>query len=255
MANSDLPEYDELRSYTTPISKVQKAREDMEELNWDLSASGIFESTDELKLGSQDPLAQYFPNPEGNKWNNLSDYPTNPTDYDEAALSISRYAITEAKRADIFNSVNFMTLGPAEFRQGEEDTEIPTATTNPQRPRTLAAAYSGKEMKLTVVFFDGTLYNYFAVSDDEWKDFKSSPSKGKYIIQTLNSKPRGPADMSGVSEEVQRVLQRIARYAQIANAKKSGFKTKPINRRRPKTPRTPLQANTSPQNRSTPFGT
>jgi len=255
VANSDMPDYEELRSYTAPIPKVTNAYADMEELNWDISAPGLFDSSEDIQAGSQDVISKYFPNPEGNIWNNLSDYPMNPGDMSEAMLSITRYAMAEAQNASIFDSANFMTLGPAEFRQDDEDTEIPTSTENPQRPRTLAAAYSGEQMKLTVVFFDGTLYNYFGVSNEEWKSFKSSTSKGKYIKSNLDSKPRGPADMAGISDDVQKVLQRISRYAQIANAKKSGFQSKAISRRRPKTPTTPLKASTSPQNRSTPFGT
>ena len=58
-------------------------------------------------------------------------------------------------------------------------TVVPTSTSNPERPRTVAAGYDAQEQKITVVFRDGTFYNYYEVSPTEWTQFKSRVSKGK----------------------------------------------------------------------------
>jgi len=110
--------------------------------------------------------------------------------------------------------------------QGGEDsspadlTVIPTSTTNPQRPRTVAAGYDEDEEKLTVVFRDGTFYNYYEVDANEWKAFKANRSKGAIIYQMLDFKPRGPADVSTLSKSAQRAFYRFSRGAQIHNAEK-----------------------------------
>ena len=92
--------------------------------------------------------------------------------------------------------------------------EIPTKTTNPLRPRTVAAIWEAQNQLLTVVFRDGTFYNYYGVSIQEWRAFKQSPSKGRYILEVLDSKSRGPADMSDMPVDVAEFLYRAARTAQ-----------------------------------------
>jgi hypothetical protein len=105
--------------------------------------------------------------------------------------------------------------------QNEEDsspadlTVVPTSTTNPERPRTVAAGYDEDEEKLTVVFRDGTFYNYYEVDANEWKAFKANRSKGAVIARMLDFKPRGPADMSSLSKKAQQAFYRFSRGAQI----------------------------------------
>jgi len=105
--------------------------------------------------------------------------------------------------------------------QNEEDsspadlTVVPTSTTNPKRPRTVAAGYDEEEEKLTVVFRDGTFYNYYEVDANEWKAFKANRSKGAIIAQMLDFKPRGPADMSSLSKKAQQAFYRFSRGAQV----------------------------------------
>jgi hypothetical protein len=94
---------------------------------------------------------------------------------------------------------------------------LPTSTTNPDRPRTVAAGYDGGRGVLTVVFRDGTFYNYYDVSEDEWGQFKSSYSKGRYIMAVLDGKPRGTARMANVSLAAREGLYRIARTGQWVN--------------------------------------
>jgi hypothetical protein len=105
--------------------------------------------------------------------------------------------------------------------QNQEDsspadlTVVPTSTTNPKRPRTVAAGYDEEEEKLTVVFRDGTFYNYYEVDANEWKAFKANRSKGAAIARMLDFKPRGPADMSSLSKKAQQAFYRFSRGAQI----------------------------------------
>jgi hypothetical protein len=110
-------------------------------------------------------------------------------------------------------------------------TVVPTSTTNPKRPRTVAAGYDEDEEKLTVVFRDGTFYNYYEVDANEWKAFKANRSKGAIIYQMLDFKPRGPADVSSLSKAAQQAFYRFSRGSQIASKgvvagqKKTTYKT------------------------------
>lgn len=98
---------------------------------------------------------------------------------------------------------------------GQSDlAEIPTATSNFERPRTVAAAYSPQVATLTIIFRDGTFYNYYEVTKEEWEGFRAQPSKGDYIKSVLDAKKRGPADMSRFPEEVREILYRAYRTAQ-----------------------------------------
>jgi hypothetical protein len=105
--------------------------------------------------------------------------------------------------------------------QNEEDdspaplTVVPTSTTNPERPRTVAAGYDADEEKLTVVFRDGTFYNYYEVDENEWAAFKANRSKGAVIYRMLDFKPRGPADESNISQSAREAYYRFARGSQI----------------------------------------
>lgn len=71
-------------------------------------------------------------------------------------------------------------------------TEIPTKTTNPKKPRTLAAGYDRPSQTLTVTFRDGTVWNYYGVTYQMWTAFKASPSPGRYIRTRLDFKAYGP---------------------------------------------------------------
>jgi KTSC domain len=106
-------------------------------------------------------------------------------------------------------------------------TVVPTSTTNPERPRTVAAGYDKSEQKITVVFRDGTYYNYYEVSPTEWQAFKARVSKGRYIYSYLDSKPRGPADIAGISATARKAFYRIARGAQQLHKGRPGKPPKP----------------------------
>ena len=99
-------------------------------------------------------------------------------------------------------------------------TLVPTSTTNPKRPRTVAAGYDEDEEKLTVMFRDGTLYNYYEVDKNEWAAFKANRSKGAVIYRMLDFKPRGYADESNFTRQQLQAFYRISRGTQIASGGK-----------------------------------
>ena len=105
--------------------------------------------------------------------------------------------------------------------QNEEDTSpaeltlVPTSSSNPERPRTVAAGYDEDEEKLTVMFRDGTLYNYYEVTPNEWAAFKANRSKGAVIYRLLDFKPRGYADDSTMSKNALPAFYRYSRGIQV----------------------------------------
>lgn len=79
----------------------------------------------------------------------------------------------------------------------------PTNTSNPPRPRTLAAGYDAKSRTLFVRFrgqktgpgqyADGVGYEYYRVTRAEWREFRDNWSPGRYVNRVLNGKPYTPA--------------------------------------------------------------
>jgi hypothetical protein len=106
-------------------------------------------------------------------------------------------------------------------------TDIPTSSINPGRPRTVAAGYDPKTKTMTVVFRDGTFYNYYDVTPGEWLNFSASYSKGKPWLNKgfpngkqkfdglFIGKPHGPADVGAIDPIVREMLYRVARSQQI----------------------------------------
>lgn len=80
---------------------------------------------------------------------------------------------------------------------------FPTSTTNPQRPRTLAAGYNHNDRVMTVMFRDGTLYNYYQVSTTMWNGFKRAFSKGVWIRQNLDVRGGGLGSVATTQGGVQ----------------------------------------------------
>lgn len=114
--------------------------------------------------------------------------------------------------------------------------DIPTSTTNWRRPRTVAAGYDYDPDTdtgvITVVFRDGTFYNYYDVPPSVWIQFHDSFSKGPMLNRKtknggqaidgkLLSYKHGPADMSNLSPTAQEFLYKVARTAQIYNRDKT----------------------------------
>lgn len=121
------------------------------------------------------------------------------------------------------NTGEYISIEPANFSGNSSNLEIPTQTSNPERPRTVAAAFDPVRNILTVVFRDGTFYNYYQVSKAEWASFRGAPSKGEFIADTLDSKPRGAADMDYVSPEVQELAARSFRVSQLRESSTKGW--------------------------------
>jgi hypothetical protein len=81
----------------------------------------------------------------------------------------------------------------------------PTKTSDPSRPRTLMASYWRDEQVLQVTFRDGTAYNYYEVSQNEWRQLSGLrqdgqlsraggvASPGRMINRIFNNHPYGPA--------------------------------------------------------------
>jgi hypothetical protein len=91
-----------------------------------------------------------------------------------------------------------------------------TSTTNPQRPRTLAAGYDPKNQTMTVVFRDNTWWNYYDVPEDIWEGFRQSESKGKYLRESgLDSwDSMGPANIAGFSDSQKEMLNFVAKRSE-----------------------------------------
>jgi hypothetical protein len=114
--------------------------------------------------------------------------------------------------------------------------DLPTSTTNWRRPRTVAAGYDYNPDEdtgvLTVVFRDGTFYNYYDVPPSVWIEFHDSFSKGPMLNRKtknggqaidgkLLSYKHGPADMSALSPKAQEFLYKAARTVQIYNRERT----------------------------------
>jgi hypothetical protein len=106
-----------------------------------------------------------------------------------------------------------------------EITDIPTSTTNVSKPRTLAAGYDESRQTMTVVFRDGTVYNYYDVSAGEWQNFQASISKGNPWLNKANrnqgadglfiGKPQGLADLTYLDPALKAAIVAEAREAQV----------------------------------------
>lgn len=94
-------------------------------------------------------------------------------------------------------------------------TQAPTATSKPSRPRTVAAGYDKNRSVLTLVFRDGTYYNYYDVSNVEWQTFRGLSSKWKFIRDVLDQKKRGVASDAVIDPGASDQLYRITRAAQV----------------------------------------
>jgi hypothetical protein len=94
-------------------------------------------------------------------------------------------------------------------------TDVPTSTTNVKKPRTVAAGYDESRRILTVVFRDGTIWNYDNVTPGEWQNFHASISKGKPWINDQLFGKGDLADMTNLDPRVQEALYTAARTAQL----------------------------------------
>lgn len=175
------------------------------------------------------------------KYQNLAGLPAEEYEqyYDRGGKIFSRqfYEVISLEDEDIDYVPGFQP-------DAEEDTSpadltlVPTSSTNPERPRTVAAGYDEDEEKLTVMFRDGTLYNYYEVTKGEWQSFKANRSKGAYIYRVLDFKPRGYADDTSIGRKERDALYRFARGLQsykggkLATQNRATYKTKAQKKKR-----------------------
>jgi hypothetical protein len=134
----------------------------------------------------------------------------NPIDYDEP--SYNPYEEEDYEEPQKNGAARIADQSPARL------TDVPTSSTNFKKPRTVAAGYDPRRNggTLTVMFRDGTLWNYYDVSKDEWIKFHASISKGNpYINRTFLSKPQGLADLTGITDDFLAQLQLMARVNQF----------------------------------------
>jgi hypothetical protein len=120
--------------------------------------------------------------------------------------------------------------------------DIPTSSSNYKRPRTVAAGYDANTQILTVVFRDGTFWNYYDISPGIWIIFHSSLSKGPLINSNEQNKhgdglilrecsSHGPADLSNLTPQAQEFLYKVARTSQIYYASRTRYAPKKGNPR------------------------
>jgi hypothetical protein len=104
---------------------------------------------------------------------------------------------------------------------------MPTSSIFPMRPRTVAAGYAPDRKVLTVMFRDGTMYNYYDVFPTTWFNFRRAHSKGQFIKRFLDGHRRGAAgpDADLMKSGHLEALYRVARTAQVlANGLQRGQK-------------------------------
>lgn len=163
----------------------------------------------------------------------------------DANLGVSRnsaayenFSYAFENQSDVYYAPKNITSAQKMELDGEEssvaftDTDIPTSSTDYSRPRTVAAGYDASRQTMTVVFRDGTFYNYYEVTTGEWQAFKASVSKGNPWLNKANKyqgsdglfvgKPRGPADVSSISPEVRELLYKIVRAKQVTKGPRLG---------------------------------
>jgi len=126
---------------------------------------------------------------------------------------------------EMFSQAGEAVSGPA---VGQYD--IPTSTSNVSRPRTLAAGYDEAEGTVTVVFRDGTFWNYYGIRPGTWLLFKESYSKQEMLnsgaernwqgrapgLLINEASWHGPANLNDMTEEAQSFFVTVSRSAQIS---------------------------------------
>lgn len=108
--------------------------------------------------------------------------------------------------------------GPAMF---------PTTSSNPEKPRTLKAGYDYSTNTLTVVFRDGTWWDYRGVSPEMWAAFKAADSKGKFLRTSgLDSWGNmGPSDVDSMPKHRREQMNDIKEFADYMYGTKKSIPT------------------------------
>ena len=113
-----------------------------------------------------------------------------------------------------------------------------TTSSNPKKPRTIRAGYDQKTQTLTVVFRDGTWWDYRGVPKNMWETFKAAESKGRYLRESgLDTwDDMGPSDIGGMSAGRRALLNDISKFADrmygSGNSEPSVYSIEPPSRRK-----------------------
>lgn len=98
--------------------------------------------------------------------------------------------------------------------EGEALKQVPTNTEHPERPRTVAASYDPVREIMTLVFLDGTYWNYSNVGMEDWIKFRDASSKWRLLRDYFDINfPHGRANMADVPLDVQLLAYTRARGA------------------------------------------
>jgi len=106
-----------------------------------------------------------------------------------------------------------------------QDTSEPvleaTSSINPERPRTLKAGYDYGTNTMTVIFRDGTWWEYREVPMDVWEEFKAAPSKGRFLRNSgLDSwGDMGPANVNKMPRHRRVQMNEISAIQKFLNQK------------------------------------
>lgn len=135
---------------------------------------------------------------------------------------------TDYNRGQALEDAGGKGMRPAQLQ------DIPTSSSNYKRPRTVAAGYDSNNQILTVVFRDGTFWNYYDITPGIWIIFHSALSKGPLLNSNERNKhgdglllrecsSHGPADLSNLSPQAQEFLYKVARTSQIYYANRTRY--------------------------------
>ena len=135
---------------------------------------------------------------------------------------------TDFNRGQALEDAGGRGMRPADLQ------EVPTSSSNYKRPRTVAAGYDENTRILTVVFRDGTFWNYYGITPGVWIIFHDSLSKGPLLNSNARNhhgdglllkecSSHGPADLSHLSAKAQEFLYKVARTSQIYYANRTKY--------------------------------
>jgi hypothetical protein len=165
----------------------------------------------ELPFDDDQPLQLTFEDAFKNAWHNAA--PNLPISHGSTPIAAGHGEFETISINDEDEDEGEATENPD--RVAAPITLVPTSTTDPYRPRTVAAGYDSRTRTLTVLFRqqgradDGQPYNYYEVSNQMWQNFKRARSKGRFIYTYLDSHPRGFAEASAVTEFAKAALESV----------------------------------------------
>lgn len=125
--------------------------------------------------------------------------PTTPEDWRDTLM-----AETLPQQDDGFETMDFGSAGLSV-----------TSSSNPDRPRTLQAGYDYNTGTMTVIFRDGTWWEYREVPASVWVGFNSAESKGKFLRNSGldNWGDMGPADVTNMPRHRRAQMNDIQKFA------------------------------------------